>query len=115
MTFEYQPSLIGGEIPDLVIPVSEILKTKFTENEAKNEKAFAAKKSFECCLKIYTFYCGREIRLIPSEAYKRLYEQIGKDGKVIFTCVEQGDIPRFLVRVISNEGEKEIDSRFLTR
>ena len=111
MTFEYVSSTIGvPNFPDLVIPVSEILKAK---NYKKDAKASEERKSFVDCLRIYSCFCGREITLVPHEAFDIFLEEIGNNGKVIITCCEPGEFPSYLVRVVSNNGEKRIDNVFL--
>lgn len=109
MHFEYQRSVIGvNNIPDLCIQVSDIIKTK---NYKTDEMAFAERESLLQALRIYTYYCGNKCTLI-SKAYDDFLSQTGKTGKVIISCIESSQEPQFIVRVISNDGEKEIDCHF---
>ncbi len=109
MRFEYQEGTFDNGIPNLVIPVIEILKTKNfkTDNSACHEKDLLNK-----CLRIYTSYCG-DMVVIQGQSFSSFIEQIGKKGKVVFSCDQTNDGPRYICRVLSDEGEKIIDCQFI--
>ena len=109
MTFEYQNSFVGNtRVPDLVIPVSELLKAK---DYKEDEKAFHEMNAFKQCFRIYTSYCGEALTMLSME-FDDLIKQIGKSGKVVFSCIVIDDGFEILTRVVSNEGEREIKCRF---
>ena len=104
MTFEYADSRINYNIPDLIIPVSEILKAK---DHDKDEMAYQECSSFKRCINIYTSYCGGTMR-ISSQEFDKLIKQIGRSGNLIISCLEEGDEPDLLFRLISNNKEREL-------
>ena len=108
MQFELQLSLFDNGVPDLVIPVSEVLKAK---NYLSDERAWQERKLFNECLSIYSYYCGAQVVLL-SRDFSSFCNSIGKTGKVVFSCVRTEDGPEYLCRVLSNEGERVINCNF---
>ena len=109
MKFELRKSVFVDGIPSLVIPVSELLKGK---DYAKSETAYEEIKVLNKCIQMFTSFCGREC-YIPRQELLALYSQIEKTGVVVFDCIQAGDNPRFLIRVLSSESERELILRLM--
>ena len=107
MQFEYQFNFYNDEIPDLVIPVTEILKARNFETD---EKAFHEKALFSKCLAIYSEYCGCRVGIFDQH-FAEFCNEIGKKGKVIFSYHESENGVTYHVRVVSDEGEKILHPR----
>jgi len=108
MKFEYQENVFDEQIPSLVIPVSEVSKAKAFKTDPK---AFKELQLFQKCINIYTTYCGESMTIDRLE-FIELCNKIGKSGSLIISYCVVNEYPEYLVRVISNDGEREIPVRF---
>ena len=111
MQFEYQESLFDNRIPSLAIPVSELLKAKDfrTDENARHEREL-----FNKSMSIYSYYCGVQVCMTP-KSFDALCENMGKNGKVVFSCARNEEGFTLVCRVISNNGEKIIPCDFITQ
>ena len=105
MKFEYRQSSIGyGNIPDLVVPVSEI--HKIAQLRAKDpDGAFAAEEMLKKAIIIYTSYCGRP-QMLAERDFRALEKQLGETGELVVSCVEPGDAPVYRGRYVSDKEEE---------
>lgn len=110
MKISFQKNIHGlNDIPNLVIPISELLKAK---NHKKDEQAFEELQSFQSSIQIYTSFCGVRMN-ISSREYDNICNQIGKTGSLVLTCLQDGNNPAFQMRLLSNEGEKNINLKMI--
>ena len=110
MKFEYRLSSIGyGNIPDLVVPVSEIHQIVRLKDKDP-DGAFAAEALLKKCVIIYTSYCGRR-QMLAERDFRALEKQLGETGELVISCVEPGDAPVYRCRYVSDK-EEEVGSVF---
>ncbi len=109
MKFEYRNTAFCDEYPSLVVPVSELIKAK---NFANSEAAHKERVMFNLALRIYSTYCGCTVSA-PTATFSKICKSIGKSGELVISAVPSEDGTRYIVRTISNEGEKEIDCHFM--